>query len=152
MMRLIRLAVIVASGLALAANAEAQQGRGGQRAAPAPAPAPQPAPAPPQGEPPPPPYEKELLRLAEVLGSLAFLRSLCTAKDAPEWPRRMQALIEAEGTTPARKERLAGAYNRGYRGFSITYRICTDSAAEATARYLKEGEALSRGIAGRFGG
>jgi len=26
------------------------------------------------------------------------------------------------------------------------------SAAEATKRYLKEGETLSRGIAGRFGG
>jgi uncharacterized protein (TIGR02301 family) len=149
----VRPALVAALGLALAANAQAQQGRGGQsgRAAPAPAPQ-QPAPAQPQPEPPPPPYEKELLRLAEVLGSLAFLRSLCTAKDAPEWPRRMQALIEAEGTTPARKERLAGAYNRGYRGFAITYRICTDSAVEATARYLKEGETLSRGIAGRFGG
>ena len=59
----------------------------------------------------------------------------------------MQALIDTEGTTPARSERLAGAYNRGYRGCALTYRICTASAAEATARYLKEGETLSRGIA-----
>jgi uncharacterized protein (TIGR02301 family) len=150
---MIRLALVAALAVALAGVAQAQQGRGGQRGAPAPAPAPQqPAPAQPQAEPPPPPYEKELLRLAEVMGSLAFLRSLCAANDAPEWPRRMQALLETEGATPARKERLAGAYNRGYRGFAVTYRVCTDSAAEATARYLKEGEALSRGIAGRFGG
>ena len=148
---MIRLPLVVALAVALAGSAYAQQGRGGQRAAPAPQPQ-QPAPAQPQAEPPPPPYEKELLRLSEVMGSLAFLRSLCAAKDAPEWPRRMQALLDAEGTTPARKERLAGAYNRGYRGFAVTYRVCTDSAAEATARYLKEGEALSRGIAGRFGG
>jgi uncharacterized protein (TIGR02301 family) len=149
---MIRLALVAALAVALAGVAEAQQGRGGQRA-PAPAPQPQqPAPQQPQPEPPPPPYEKELLRLAEVMGSLAFLRSLCAAKDAPEWPRRMQALLDAEGTTPSRKERLAGAYNRGYRGFAVTYRVCTDSAAEATARYLKEGETLSRGIAGRFGG
>ena len=146
-----RLALVAALAVALAGTAEAQQGRGGQRGTPAPAPAPQ-QPAQPQAEPPPPPYEKELLRLAEVMGSLAFLRSLCAAQDAPEWPRRMQALMEAEGTTPGRQERLAGAYNRGYRGFAVTYRICTDSAAEATARYLKEGETLSRGIAGRFGG
>ncbi|HJW77351.1 MAG TPA: TIGR02301 family protein, partial [Beijerinckiaceae bacterium] len=103
-------AAIAVVALALAAPADAQQGRGGTqpgRAAPAAAPPPQPAPAPapPQGEPPPAPYEKELLRLAEIMGSLAFLRSLCTAKDAPEWPRRMQALIEAEGTTAGRKER-----------------------------------------------
>jgi uncharacterized protein (TIGR02301 family) len=143
------LRALAAALLLVASPAQAQQ-RGTQPARPAaPAPA-QPQQAPP--EPPPVPYEKDLLRLAEVMGSLAFLRALCNATDAAEWPKRMQALIETEGTTPGRKERLAGAYNRGYRGFAITYRICTASAAEATARYLKEGETLSRGIAGRFGG
>ena len=36
-------------------------------------------------EPPPAPYEKELLRLAEIMGSLAMLRPLCSAPDGPEW-------------------------------------------------------------------
>jgi uncharacterized protein (TIGR02301 family) len=133
--------------------AGAQQGRGAQpaaRGAPAaPAKPPEPPPAP---EPPPPPYEKELLRLSEVVGSLAFLRSLCASSDAAEWPKRMQALLETEGTSPGRRERLAGAYNRGYRGYALTYRACTASATEATARYLKEGESLSRNLAGRYGG
>jgi uncharacterized protein (TIGR02301 family) len=124
------------------------------RPAPPPALASPPAPAPeqPPPEPPPPPYEKELLRLGEILGSLAFLRSLCSTTDAPEWPRRMQALLEAEGTSPSRRERLAGAYNRGYRAFALTYRVCTPSATEATARYLKEGDQLSRSLANRYGG
>jgi uncharacterized protein (TIGR02301 family) len=146
MIRRLALTILLAIA-ALAAPAAAQQRGQPGRSAPA-----QPQQPPPTPEPPAAPYEKELLRLAEVLGSLAFLRALCDASDAPEWPKRMQALIESEGTTAARKERLAGAYNRGYRAFSLTYRICTASAAEATARYLKEGEALSRGIAGRFGG
>jgi uncharacterized protein (TIGR02301 family) len=107
------------------------------------------APAP---EPPPPPYEKELLRLGEVMGSLAFLRDLCSTPDAAEWPQRMQALLEAEGTTPGRRERLAGAYNKGYRAFALTYRICTPSANEASNRYLKEGDQLARTLAGRYGG
>jgi uncharacterized protein (TIGR02301 family) len=111
--------------------------------------APEPAPAP---ESPAPPYEKALLRLSEILGSLAFLRTLCSAPDATEWQKRMQALLEAEGTTPGRRDRLAGAYNRGYRGYALTYRTCTASAAEATLRYLKEGEQLSRDLAGRYGG
>jgi uncharacterized protein (TIGR02301 family) len=92
------------------------------------------------------------LRLSEIVGALAFLRSLCQTPDAAEWPRRMQALLSAEGTTAGRRERLAGAYNRGYRGFSLTYRTCTDSAAEATARYLQEGDTLSRNLANRYGG
>lgn len=113
-------------------------------------------PAEPLPAPPPealtPPYEKDLLRLSEVLGSLAFLRGLCEGPDAAEWQKRMQALMDAEGSSPVRRERLAGAYNRGFRGYSLTYRVCTASAKEATARYLKEGEDLSRNLSGRYGG
>jgi uncharacterized protein (TIGR02301 family) len=109
-------------------------------------------PAPASAEPPAAPYEKELLRLAEIMGSLALLRPLCTAPDAKEWSRRMQTLLETEGTTPGRKERLAGAYNKGYQAFALTYRVCTASAQEASARYLREGELLARNIAGRYGG
>jgi uncharacterized protein (TIGR02301 family) len=106
----------------------------------------------PAPEPPPAPYEKDLLRLSEIIGSLAFLRSLCANPDATEWPQRMQALLDAEGTTQGRKERLAGAYNKGYQAFALTYRICTDSATEATNRYVREGDQLSRNLAGRYGG
>jgi uncharacterized protein (TIGR02301 family) len=103
-------------------------------------------------EPPPAPYEKELLRLAEIVGSLAFLRPMCSAADGPEWSLRMQVLMEAEGTTPGRRERLAGAYNKGYQAFALTYRVCTPSAQEASSRYVKEGELLARSITGRYGG
>lgn len=103
-------------------------------------------------EPPPAPYEKELLRLAEIMGSLAMLRPLCSAPDASEWSRRMQILLEAEGSTPGRKERLAGAYNRGYQAYALTYRVCTPSAQEASVRFLAEGEQLARSITGRYGG
>jgi len=120
------------------------QQRPGQQAQPA-----APAPAP---EPPPAPYEPELLRMAEIIGSLAFLRSLCAEPDAVEWPQRMQSLLEAEGTTPGRRERLAGAYNKGYRGYALTYRACTASASEATSRFLREGDQLARNLSGRYGG
>lgn len=97
-----------------------------------------------------PVYEAELLRLSEVIGALAFLRDLCGAADAAEWPERMRQLIEAEG--PERAPRLAGAYNRGYGGFALTYRVCTPAAELAMARYLEEGDRLSRLIASRYGG
>jgi uncharacterized protein (TIGR02301 family) len=90
--------------------------------------------------------------LSEIVGSLAFLRTLCAGPDAAEWPKRMQVLIDTEGTTPSRRERLAGAYNRGYGGWALTYRVCTPSAQEATARFLQEGEVLSRSLTSRFGG
>lgn len=108
-------------------------------------------PAPPV-EPPPAPYEKELLRLAEIMGALAMLRPLCTAPDGNEWSRRMQVLLDTEGTTPGRRERLAGAYNKGYQAYALTYRICTPSAQEASARFIREGEQIAHNITGRYGG
>jgi len=123
--------------LAFAPAAHAQQA----------APAPEHAERAPPG--PPPIYEKELLRLSEVIGALSFLRGLCESEDAAEWSEKMQALLDSEG--PARAERLAGAYNRGYKAFALTYRVCTPSAELAISRYLDEGDRLSRLIASRYG-
>ncbi len=86
------------------------------------------------------------------LGAMAFLRGLCNAPDAPQWSAKMKALVDAEGVSPGRRDRLAGAYNRGYRGFALTYRICTPAAGEAAGLYAAEGERLSKALAGRFGG
>jgi uncharacterized protein (TIGR02301 family) len=110
--------------------------------------------APPPPPPPdtPAPYDKDLLRLSEIIGALSFLRDLCGQTDAAEWPARMKALLDAEGTTPNRRDRLAGAYNRGYRGYAVSYRVCTPSAREAATRFIAEGERLSVALAGRFGG
>lgn len=107
---------------------------------------------PPPAEPAPAPYDRDLMRLAEIIGALSFLRGLCAAPDAAEWPRRMSALMEAEGVTPGRRDRLAGAYNRGYRGYALTYRVCTPAANVAAGRFVAEGERLSQSLAGRFGG
>lgn len=107
---------------------------------------------PPPAEPPPAPYDRDLMRLSEIIGSLAFLRELCATPDSAEWPARMKALMEAEGVTPNRRDRLAGAYNRGYRGYSLSYRVCTPAATEAASRFVTEGERLSHALASRFGG
>ncbi|MCJ2125767.1 TIGR02301 family protein [Methylobacterium sp. J-077] len=144
-----RLPVILCLAAALTGPALAQQQRG-TRAVPAPA-----KEAPKEVTPPadvPAPYDRDLLRMSEIIGALAFLRGLCAAPDAAEWPARMKALIESEGVTPARRDRLAGAYNRGYRGYALTYRVCTPAAHEAAARYVSEGDRLSHALAGRFGG
>lgn len=100
---------------------------------------------------PPPGYERDLLRLSEVLGSLAFLRTLCAATDAPQWRERMAALMESEARDAATRATIAGAFNQGFRAFAVTYRTCTPAAQAATARYLSEGERLTRAVASRFG-
>ena len=109
-------------------------------------------PAEPPPEPPPPPYEPQLLKLAEIMGSLAYLRTLCAAPEAQGWRERMAALVEAEGRSAGRRDRLTSAYNRGFRAYSLTHRSCTAGSQEASTRLAAEGERLSRALAGRYGG
>ena len=96
------------------------------------------------------PFEPGLMRLAEVLGSLHFLRNLCGEK-GDQWRLEMEKLLESENPDPNRRARFIASFNRGYRSFSGTYTQCTPSATEAIARYMKEGETLSRDIASRYG-
>ncbi|PBB19909.1 TIGR02301 family protein [Mesorhizobium sp. WSM4313] len=96
------------------------------------------------------PFEPGLMRLAEVLGSLHFLRNLCGEK-GDKWRVEMEKLLESESPNPDRRARFIASFNRGYRSFSGTYTRCTPSATEAIARYMKEGETLSRDIASRYG-
>lgn len=90
------------------------------------------------------------MRLAEILGSLHYLRNLC-GENGQDWRGRMQALLEAENPDEARRARFVASFNRGYRGFEGTYTACTPSAIEAINRYMREGEALTRDTASRFG-
>lgn len=96
------------------------------------------------------PFESQLVRLAEILGALHYLRNLC-GEDGQDWRGRMEALLAAENPDEARRARFVASFNRGYRGFQTSYAACTDSAIAAIARYMKEGEALSRDTAARYG-
>lgn len=96
------------------------------------------------------PFEPGLMRLAEVLGSLHFLRNLCGEK-GDQWRGEMEKLLDSENPDPERRARFIASFNRGYRSFGGTYTQCTASATEAINRYMKEGETLSRDIASRYG-
>lgn len=156
MNRSLRVAVLIlAAGIALAGNspawAQAPSSRPGQRSAPPPpaAPAPPPAPTPLETL---PPYEPQFMRLAEIMGALTYLRDLCGAKDGAKWQAKMDALLQAENPSEARRERLAGAFNRGFRAYEVTYRACTDNARVIVDRFLDEGGRLAREISGRYSG
>ncbi|MEP9388906.1 TIGR02301 family protein [Mesorhizobium sp. KR9-304] len=96
------------------------------------------------------PYEAGLLRIAEVMGSLHFLRNLCGDK-GNQWRSTMERLLAAENPVPERRARFIASFNRGYRSFESTYTKCTASATEAISRYTIEGENLARDLAARYG-
>ena len=102
-------------------------------------------------EPPPPPYDAQIQRLAEVLGGLSFLRDLCGEGDGDDWRGKMAQLRDADAPAGARRQRLTAAFNRGFRGYELTYRVCTPNARLVIARYLDEAESLSHEVASRYG-
>jgi uncharacterized protein (TIGR02301 family) len=106
----------------------------------------------PQAEGPPPPYEPQLLRLSEIMGALSYLQPLCgvsAAKNAP-WRAEMENLMNAEDAGPSRREKLAGAFNRGLRGYEYAYHACTPSARLVSTRFLDEGARIAHDISTRY--
>lgn len=100
---------------------------------------------------PPPPYEPQLMRLAEVLGALHHLRTVCGASDSGVWRDRIAALIEAEGASPERRDRLAGAFNASFRTWARSYRSCTPAAEVAVQRFLTEAATIAGDVRLRYG-
>ncbi|MCY1664078.1 TIGR02301 family protein [Rhizobium sp. SL86] len=99
----------------------------------------------------PAPYDGQLLRLAEILGSVHYLRTLCGA-DSADWRTSMQTLLDAETPNePKRREKLTASFNRGYRAFAGVHTTCTSAARQAEERYRNEGATLAAEIAARYG-
>ena len=98
----------------------------------------------------PAPFDNDLQRLAEILGSLQYLRTICGAKEGQKWRNEMQALIDAEAPSGERRRLIVARFNRGYRGFEQTYRTCTPAADLAIRRYLDEGAKIAREITARY--
>jgi uncharacterized protein (TIGR02301 family) len=98
----------------------------------------------------PAPFDGNLQRLAEILGSLHYLRAICGANEGQKWRNEVQALIDAEAPSGERRTRMIAAFNRGYRGFQQTYRTCTPAADLVIRRYLEEGSKIAREVTARY--
>ncbi|MCT7375973.1 TIGR02301 family protein [Chelativorans salis] len=96
------------------------------------------------------PYDRQLMRLSEVLGSIHYLRRLCGEEDGG-WRAQMEALLRAEAPSEERRAKLVASFNHGYRSFAAIYSTCTESAVQAIERYMSEGEALTSEIVLRYG-
>jgi len=96
------------------------------------------------------PFEAGLARLAEILGSLHYLRGICGANEGNKWRIEMQALLEAEAPSGRRRAEFIAHFNRGYRAYLQTYRTCTPAADLAVRRYLEEGSKIAREVTARY--
>jgi uncharacterized protein (TIGR02301 family) len=96
------------------------------------------------------PFEAGLERLAEILGSLHYLRGICGANEGNKWRNEMQALVDAEAPSGQRRSQFIAHFNRGYRAYLQTYHSCTPAADLAIRRYLEEGSKIAREVTARY--
>jgi len=96
------------------------------------------------------PFDAGLARLAEILGSLHYLRGVCGANEGNKWRTEMQALLEAEAPSGQRRAQFIAHFNRGYRAYLQTYRTCTPAAELAIRRSLEEGSKIAREVTARY--
>jgi len=96
------------------------------------------------------PFDGDLQRLAEILGTLHYLRGICGTNEGGKWRNEMLALIDAETPSGDRRTRMIAGFNRGYNGFQQTYRTCTPAASVAIRRYTEEGSRISRDLTARY--
>jgi uncharacterized protein (TIGR02301 family) len=96
------------------------------------------------------PFQAGLERLAEILGSLHYLRGICGANEGDRWRVEMQALLDAEAPSGERRSKFIAYFNRGYRSYQQTYRNCTPAADLAVRRHLEEGVKIAREITARY--
>jgi uncharacterized protein (TIGR02301 family) len=96
-----------------------------------------------------PPYQRQMERLAEIMGSLYYLQPLCEA-GTEDWREQMSELIALDEPDDDRRQRLAGAFNGGYTAFSRFHKHCTPASREALGRLLGEAQRLAREIHTRF--
>src|SRR5262245_30173021 len=96
------------------------------------------------------PFDASLQRLAEILGALHYLRGICGANEGQKWRNEMQAIIDAEAPSGERRTRIIANFNRGYRGYQLSYRTCTPAADLVIRRYLEEGSKIARELTARY--
>jgi len=92
-------------------------------------------------------YERNILRLSQILGAIHHLREVCNANEGQLWRQKMVELLETEAPNPARRTLLVQRFNQGYRAHQLTFSKCTKKAKKKVKKFVKEGAALSSKIA-----
>jgi uncharacterized protein (TIGR02301 family) len=62
----------------------------------------------------------------------------------------MQAVMDAEAPSGARRTSMIAHFNRGYRTYQQSYHTCTPAADLAIRRYLEEGSKIAREVTARY--
>ena len=91
-------------------------------------------------------YQSQLLRLAEVMGSLHYLRSLCDRNDSQIWRSNMMKLLDLERPPQDVRAQMVSRFNGSYEENRRNYSRCSSGARSRIRSLAGEGERLINGL------
>ncbi|MAB13451.1 MAG: TIGR02301 family protein [Parvibaculum sp.] len=92
---------------------------------------------------------REMMRLAEVLGAVHYLRPLCGSHEGQKWRNQMIRMLDAVHTSGDERQVLISHFNIFYYRYRDAYPRCTGSAARDANRLVSEGQRLAEALARR---
>ena len=90
--------------------------------------------------------EERMLQLAQILGSLHYVRKLCEPADGDFWRDRMMEMIRLEKPSVAERDQLTQQFNQGFNDATTRFPTCTQDAKEFAAATARQGEALAQAL------
>ena len=90
---------------------------------------------------------REMVRLAEVLGAVHYLRPLCGSHEGQKWRNQMIRMLDFVHTSGDEKQVLISHFNIYYYRYRDAYPHCTGQAVRDANRMMSEGQRLAADLA-----
>lgn len=92
-------------------------------------------------------YDLGYVRMAEILGAVHHLRSICTPNEGAVWRNKMIDMLGYLPDQKSQQEIMISHFNSYYHRYERRYRSCTRDAAEEANQLFEEAQILARHLA-----
>ena len=89
----------------------------------------------------------EMFRLAEVLGAVHHLRTVCGTREGQLWRNKMIEMLGATRPTDIERQELIARFNDAFHGMRGRYTTCSRTAAAQSDKLFEEGQRIAQELA-----
>ncbi|MDP2123347.1 MAG: TIGR02301 family protein [Parvibaculum sp.] len=89
----------------------------------------------------------EMFRLAEVLGAVHHLRTVCGTREGQLWRNKMIEMLGAVGPGDEDRQKLIARFNEAFHSTRDRHAACSRDAAAQSDKLFEEGQRIARELA-----
>jgi uncharacterized protein (TIGR02301 family) len=91
----------------------------------------------------------EMFRLAEVLGAVHHLRTVCGTREGQLWRNKMIEMLGAIDPSDTDRKEMIARFNDAFHNTRNRYSACSRSAAGQSDKLFEEGQRIARDLAAK---